>query len=106
MSEQHYDFYGAIRTLLSRTSAEGTGDVPDRLRAAHHEALRYRRQLDALRAELERLLAETSAPTAPPGRGGPAPSKRLACHHADRADATRLVEGDLPPWMVDCSEPH
>lgn len=104
--EQDYDFYAAIRTIIARAAtAETSGDLPHTLHAARLEALRYQRQIEMLQAELERLLALTAQPPNVP-RHTPTIAKRLACHHADRSDAARIVEGDLPPWMIDCSEPH
>jgi hypothetical protein len=101
-----YDFRAALHTILSRLAeAEKTGSSSEELSSIRRDALRYGRQLDVLQAELERMLART-APS--PEHTAPqiVPPKRLACHHADSADAARLIEGDLPPWMIDCSEPH
>ncbi|HEY0602130.1 MAG TPA: hypothetical protein VGD58_04420 [Herpetosiphonaceae bacterium] len=101
-----YDFRAALHTILSRIAeAETTGSTSEELASIRQDALRYGRQLDVLQAELERMLAQT-APAAGNVVPRAMPSKRLACHHADSADAARLIEGDLPPWMIDCSEPH
>lgn len=104
--EPSYDFRAALHTILARiAAAETTGSGSEELWSIRRDALRYRRQLDLLQAELERLLAQTERTA---GHVAPQamPPKRLACHHADSADAARLIEGDLPPWMIDCSEPH
>jgi hypothetical protein len=104
--QQRYDFYAAIRTIIDRAAAaETSGSLPHALQVARSEAQRYQRQIEMLQAELERLLALTAQPPTAPSDPRTRP-KRLACHHADRVDATRIVEGDLPPWMIDCSEPH
>lgn len=104
--EPSYDFRAALHTILSRIAeAETTESTSEELWSIRRDALRYGRQLDLLQAELERLLAQTDRAA---GQVAPRamPPKRLACHHADSADAARLIEGDLPPWMIDCSEPH
>ena len=104
--QQSYDFYAAIRAIIARAAAaETSGNLPHAFQVARSEAQRYQRQIEALQGELERLLALTAQPPNTP-RDMPTLPKRLACHHADRIDAARLVEGDLPPWMIDCSEPH
>jgi hypothetical protein len=105
-AEPSYDFHATLRAILSRVAAaEAAGHVSQELQTARRDALRYQRQLAVLQAELERMLALLDQPA---GQSATrfAPAKRLACHHADSADAARLIEGDLPPWMIDCSEPH
>jgi hypothetical protein len=104
--EPCYDFYAAIRTIIVRAAAaETNGNLSQAFQVAGWEARRYQLQIEMLQAELERLLALTAQPANTPSYT-PALPKRLACHHADRMDAARVVDGDLPPWMIDCSEPH
>ena len=105
-TEPSYDFHAALRTILARVDeAETSGHISQELESVRRDALRYGRQLAVLQAELERMLAQLDQPAGQRATQF-APSKRLACHHADSADADRLIEGDLPPWMIDCSEPH
>ncbi|HEY0737941.1 MAG TPA: hypothetical protein VGD69_23690 [Herpetosiphonaceae bacterium] len=102
-----YDFRAALHTILTRIAeAETMGSDSEELGSIRRDALRYGRQLDVLQAELERMLTQTDRTAAGHVVSRAMPSKRLACHHADSADAARLIEGDLPPWMIDCSEPH
>ncbi|MBV9788473.1 MAG: hypothetical protein JOZ51_09895 [Chloroflexi bacterium] len=105
-TESSYDFHAALRAILAQVAeAEAAGRDSQELQSARRDALRYQRQLAVLQAELERMLAQLDQPTSHSATRF-APSKRLACHHADSADAARLIDGDLPPWMIDCSEPH